>query len=312
MEHKQTLSVTWRYLLKLRPVVSSNLVYTVGLNSAWSIWYDPWFQGIPLFEKVGERAIYDSGLPLNATLSEVLLDTNWDWPPHVWQLREIDSACTNIPIKQRDSIGWRREGGSFSHKSAWDSLRPAAPMVPWAKVVWFSGAIPKHSFCLWLTFRKAHLTLDKLQAFGVVQQSLCPFGCGLQETIDHLFFACAFTKLVWSKVMELNNCPPLSDWNWDSTATWALGHARGSHLRGWLRRAGLATAVYHCWRERNDRIFRQLASPPSHLIERIVFDVAKKAALHLKIQDTPSNRALGENWGIDECAFFNNAHQRDT
>ncbi|GAV92424.1 zf-RVT domain-containing protein, partial [Cephalotus follicularis] len=184
----------WKYLLKLRPVVSTNLVYTIGLNSAWSIWYDPWFQGTPLFEKVGDRAIYDSGLPRNATLAEVLLGTNWNWPPHVWQLRDIDSACSNIPIKQRDIIGWRREGGSFSHKSAWESLRSSAARVPWFKVVWFSGGIPKHSFCLWLTFCKAHLTLDKLHALGVVQQSRCPFGCGLQETIDHLFFACTFTK----------------------------------------------------------------------------------------------------------------------
>ncbi|GAV80397.1 zf-RVT domain-containing protein [Cephalotus follicularis] len=186
MEHKQTLSVTWKYLLKLRPAVSANLVYTIGINSTWSIWYDPWYQGISLCERVGNSAIYDSSLPPNASLSEILLDTNWNWPSHVWQLREISSACTNIPITQRDSIGWRSAVGIFTHKSAWESLRLSAPTVPWAKVVWFKGAIPKHSFCLWITFRKAHLTLDKLQGFGVVQQSLCPFGCGQQQRLDHV------------------------------------------------------------------------------------------------------------------------------
>ncbi|GAV87813.1 hypothetical protein CFOL_v3_31239 [Cephalotus follicularis] len=87
IEHKQMLSVTWKCLLKLRPLVSTNLVYTIGHNSSWSIWYDPWFQGSPLFEWVGNRAIYDSGLPPNAPLSEILQDTNWNWPSHVWQLR---------------------------------------------------------------------------------------------------------------------------------------------------------------------------------------------------------------------------------
>ncbi|GAV92316.1 zf-RVT domain-containing protein, partial [Cephalotus follicularis] len=167
--------------------------------------------------------------------------------------------------RQRDSIGWRSAGGIFTHKSAWESLRLSASTVPWAKVVWFRGAIPKHSFCLWLTFRKAHLTLDKLHGFGVVQQGLCPFGCGQQETLDHLFFACPYTKSVWSKVLELNNCPPPIDWNWETMATWALGHAVGSHFHRWMRRVGLVVAVYHCWRERNNRIFRKMAAPSSHL-----------------------------------------------
>ncbi|GAV92460.1 zf-RVT domain-containing protein, partial [Cephalotus follicularis] len=194
-------------------------------------------------------------------------------------------------------------GGAFSFKAAWTSLRSSAPVVTWAKVVWFSGAIPKHSFCLWLTFRRAHLTRDKLQSLGILQQSMCPFDCGQQETIDHLFFECDYTKAVWSKVMELNNCPIPVAWNWDAVVTWALGHTIGRHFQRWMRRAGLATAVYHCWRERNNRIFRQEAVSTNQLLARIIFDVAKKAALHLCIQDTPSNRALVENWEIGEAIF---------
>ncbi|GAV87454.1 LOW QUALITY PROTEIN: zf-RVT domain-containing protein, partial [Cephalotus follicularis] len=191
-----TLSlVTWKRLLGLRPLVSANLVYTIGHNSSWSLWYDPWFQDTPLFPRLGDRAIYDSGMPHDPSLSEVLHDTNWNWPTHVWQLRDIIHSCTNIPIGQRDSIGWRSAGGAFSFKLAWESFRLSAPTVP-AKVVWYSEAIRKHSFCFWLTFRKVHLTLDKLHGFGVVQQIICPFGCGQQETLDHLFFYCAYTKTV--------------------------------------------------------------------------------------------------------------------
>ncbi|GAV92353.1 hypothetical protein CFOL_v3_35732, partial [Cephalotus follicularis] len=125
------------------------------------------------------------------------------------------------------------------------------------------------------------------------------------ETLDHLFFACAYTQTVWGKVMELNNCLALVDWNWDTTATWVLGHTVGSRFHRWMRRDGLGAAVYHCWRERNNRIFRQMAAPTSHLLARIIFDVAKKATLHLSIQDTP-NRALVENWEIEETIFCHN------
>ncbi|GAV80386.1 LOW QUALITY PROTEIN: zf-RVT domain-containing protein, partial [Cephalotus follicularis] len=196
IEPQQTLSVTWKCLLRLlRPLLSTNLVYTIGRNSSWSLWHDPWFQSIPLRDRIGDRAFYDLGLPLDAALSEVQQDTFWNWMTHVWQLRDISCACSNIHFGQRDSIGWHSVGGAFSYKSA-ESLRVSTPVVTWAKVVWYRGAIQKHSFCLWLTFRKAHLTRDKLHAFSVVQQSLCPFGCGQQETIDHLFFACAYTKTV--------------------------------------------------------------------------------------------------------------------
>ncbi|GAV70135.1 zf-RVT domain-containing protein, partial [Cephalotus follicularis] len=118
--------------------------------------------------------------------------------------------------------------------------------------VWFRGAIPKHSFCLWLTFHKAHRALDKLLAYGLVQQSLCPFGCGQQEPINHLFFDCAVTRNIWSKVLECNNCPFPSTWNWDNMADWALSHTTGNLFYMWIRRAGLSAAVYHCWKERNN------------------------------------------------------------
>ncbi|GAV70658.1 LOW QUALITY PROTEIN: zf-RVT domain-containing protein, partial [Cephalotus follicularis] len=166
IEPKQALSVIWKRLLSLRALVSANLVYTIGRNSSWSIWYDPWFQNNPLFAMLGDIAIYDSRLQ-DTSLSEVLQDSTWNWPTHV---------C------------------------------------------------------------------------------LCPFGCGQQETLDHLFFDCAYTKSVWSKVMELNNCPPLVCWKWDTMATWTLGHSFGSHFHRWMRRAGLSTAIYHYWRERNNRI----------------------------------------------------------
>ncbi|GAV71577.1 zf-RVT domain-containing protein, partial [Cephalotus follicularis] len=166
VDPQQSLSVTWKSLLRLRTLFATNLVYTIGHNSSWSLWHDPWFQSIPLRDRLGNRAIYDSGLSTDATISRVQHGSLWNWPLHV----------------------------------------------------------------------------------------MCPFGCGQQETIDHLFFECGYTKTVWSKVMELNNCPPPVAWNWDNTVTWALGHATGRRFQRWMRKAGIAAAVYHCWRERNNRI----------------------------------------------------------
>ncbi|GAV58246.1 zf-RVT domain-containing protein, partial [Cephalotus follicularis] len=161
IEWKQSLSVTWKYILKLRTPVSANLVYSIGHNSTWSLWHDPWFQNCPLFARVGNRAIYNSGLPRNATLSEVIQDSR----------------------------------------------------------------------------------------LGLVQSSLCPFGCGQQESIDHLFFQCPFTKSIWRKVLHFNNCTFPAAWNWENIVTWALDHSIGNRFHLWMRRVGLVASVYHCWRE---------------------------------------------------------------
>ncbi|GAV66550.1 zf-RVT domain-containing protein, partial [Cephalotus follicularis] len=216
IEWKQSLSVTWKHILKLHTPVSANLVYSIGCNSTWSLWHDPWFQNCPLFVRVGNRAIYNSGLPRDTTLSEVIQGARWNWP---------------------------------------------------------------------------------------VQSSLCPFGCGQQESIDHLFFQCPFTKSIWRKVLHLNNCPFPAAWNWENIVIWALDHSIGNHFHLWMRRAGLAASVYHCWRERNNIIFRQYEASTSVLLARITSDVARKVAMCMSIIDTPTNRSIVDNWEIEESIF---------
>ncbi|GAV89880.1 zf-RVT domain-containing protein, partial [Cephalotus follicularis] len=146
---------------------------------------------------------------------------------------------------------------------------------------------------------------DKLSRFGVVQSNLCLFGCGHCETVDHLVFDCAFTKAIWCKVLKLNNYLPPVSWNWENAAEWAVEHTVGKHFRFWMRRAGLAVTVYHCWREINNRIFRLSAATLERILSRIMTDVSEKAALCLDISNTPVKRSIVDNWAIDESIFRN-------
>lgn len=42
-------------------------------------------------------------------------------------------------------------------------FRNSYPTVSWKDLVWFSNAIPKHSFILWLAIRNRLLTQDRVQ-----------------------------------------------------------------------------------------------------------------------------------------------------
>ncbi|GAV78051.1 zf-RVT domain-containing protein [Cephalotus follicularis] len=124
----------------------------------------------------GNRVIYDSGLPSNATVNTVINGGRWDWPYRSWELIEINSLCANINIRAGpDKIHWIETSKTYSCKSAWDKFRTHSPHVPWHGIVWFSNNIPKHGFCLWTTGHRAHKTLDRLKRYGVVRSSRCVF-----------------------------------------------------------------------------------------------------------------------------------------
>jgi hypothetical protein len=80
-------------------------------------------------------------------------------------------------------------------------LREIHPVVNWWKLVWFPLAIPRHSFMLWLTFRDALVTKQKMCCWGYAEKSLCLSCYGRQESREHLFFRCSFSGRIWSSIM---------------------------------------------------------------------------------------------------------------
>jgi hypothetical protein len=51
--------------------------------------------------------------------------------------------------------------------------------------VWHSVAIPRHSFVLWLVFKGALVTREKMCRCGYMGDCLCLFGWGCIENSEH-------------------------------------------------------------------------------------------------------------------------------
>ncbi|GAV85966.1 LOW QUALITY PROTEIN: zf-RVT domain-containing protein, partial [Cephalotus follicularis] len=186
-------SWSWRNVLKLREGLARNLVYYIGDGSATCLWWDPWINSKDLITMYGAWVPFDADIPVHAKVSTVIVNKQWAWPLNSWELREIDTLIRQKSIEQGlDIIHWLSKGKTFSYKATWQVVH-IHPKVAWADIVWFSDCIPKHSFCLWLTFHNAYRTTDKLRTYGVVAANHYMFGCGGLESIDHLFFACKFT-----------------------------------------------------------------------------------------------------------------------
>ncbi|KAL7243272.1 hypothetical protein ACSBR1_015639 [Camellia fascicularis] len=66
--------------------------------------------------------------------------------------------------------------------------------VPWSKLLWGPPFIPRVSFIVWLAIHERLNTRDRLQAFGLVPHSNCPFCNDHEESHSHLFFRCAYSS----------------------------------------------------------------------------------------------------------------------
>ncbi|GAV69149.1 zf-RVT domain-containing protein [Cephalotus follicularis] len=141
--------------------------------------------------------IQDSGIPSNAKVSTVISAGQWDSPVTSWDLIDICYVSSRIPhVTSSDKIHWLKKGGNFTINDAWRTISPQSTKVEWSKVVWFPRCTLKHSFYVWLVFSNGHRTLDKLFRWGVVTNNKCGFGCGQDESLNHLFFECPYTARI--------------------------------------------------------------------------------------------------------------------
>jgi hypothetical protein len=119
-----------------------------------------------------------------------------------------------VKIPQDCSWGWRKLL-KLRH------LRVKQIEVNWWKLVWFTNAIPKHSFIGWLTIRNRLVTKDRLLQWGLGVDPMCLFCRQNLEDRDHLFFKCPFTNRIWKNIMGLCLVSDASD-DWHLLVDWGI------------------------------------------------------------------------------------------
>lgn len=119
----------------------------------------------------------------------------------------------------------------------------------WSKVIWFAQGIPRFSFITWLAVKNRLSTGDRMRSWEMIQ---CCTLCGeINETRDHLFFACPYSFTVWHSMA--NRIPEAhTDPDWQLTLDHLQGMRTGT-LNNVLLKLLFQATVYHIWRERNAR-----------------------------------------------------------
>jgi hypothetical protein len=169
-----TCSWSWKKILKLRRDAKDFLTFRVADGSNIFLWFDSWHPAECLFDWYGYRIVYDAGSAIGPKLSSIIRNGEWYWPSaRSDNLIEIQRRLPKVAIGREDLPVWKASKWVYSYAETWDQLRVKLPIVDWHKVVWFSLAIPKHAFILWLALRDALVTKENMCSWGFNVSSVC-------------------------------------------------------------------------------------------------------------------------------------------
>ena len=109
---------------------------------------------------------------------------------------------------------------------------------------------------MWFLHRKVLLTKDNLARRNWIGCKKCVF-CDREESIEHLFFECNFSKMIWRVIQfTFNIKPPTTVSNMFST--WLDGIDKITKAR---IRIGMCAILWAIWNCRNDIVFNKQQIP---------------------------------------------------
>lgn len=206
-------SWVWRKLCKLREVARPFVICEVGSGITASFWQDNWTGHGPLIHLTGLTGPQLVGLSITSVVRDAIRNDDW-WiassrsrNPVILLLKSLLPPVGNLVDCEHDDsylwkVGDRVPSSKFSTADTWRALQPFSVSVSWHKAVWFTNQVPKHAFISWVTAWNRLHTRDRLRSWGLLVHAECVLCNLVDETRDHLFFACRFSSRIWTFFMR--------------------------------------------------------------------------------------------------------------
>lgn len=245
-------------LLKLRGEVFTWIKLRVGDGTDCRFWTDNWSPFGSLQTYLLRNSTSRLGIPATATLSEINEDGNWLLPPaRSEELLNLQVYLTELTLTAgKDRYEWVLEDKpltKFVTGDVYTKLKGETQTLPWTKLVWIKGGVPKHSFLTWLFALDRCPTRDRLLRWGLQTDSNCLLCNMADESRDHLYFLCPFAWSLWTLVAQ--RCRLVSDRRWDHCLTQLQSLSGNKYVRR-VTLLGWQSTVYWIWSERNNRLHR--------------------------------------------------------
>ena len=123
---------------------------------------------------------------------------SWAWK----KLLKLRSLAQRFIIKQDGREMWKFHGNKYSAAAVWREIRPKKEKVAWHRLIWSPFVMPKHAIIAWMAILNRLPTKDRLKSWGLVMEEECPLCKHEQETRNHLFFECSYSKTIWKMILQ--------------------------------------------------------------------------------------------------------------
>ncbi|GKB31892.1 RNA-directed DNA polymerase, eukaryota, reverse transcriptase zinc-binding domain protein [Tanacetum coccineum] len=236
----------WKCLLEIRDKIAHNFQFKIRDGSNILMWYDRWHDDGLLINKVTNRDLYNARIPKMIGINSMMVNGEWNWPDE-WNRNEFEVINIRPPmiiLGKKDIVKWRcgNKFLPFHPRLVLEYLSTNNNRVDWYDIVWFKQCIPKHSFCLWLVMKKRLATQDRIMAWSNQKDLLCPLCNTTQDSHDHLFFLCKYSKKVWMEVAKNLNLRKI-EFVWEVIVQTLIGMKNGNNIWSVVRRLSLAAVV---------------------------------------------------------------------
>ncbi|GKA75895.1 RNA-directed DNA polymerase, eukaryota, reverse transcriptase zinc-binding domain protein [Tanacetum coccineum] len=167
----------WKNLLTIRDLIINHVLYRIGNGEDTFMWYDNWSGLGPLINNISHRIMYNARLQKESNVADMIADGSWingsEW------VNSVGLSTIHVPmIKQgeKDKIMWLDNSGNptkFTMCKVYDDLR--------------------------CHFQERLLTQDRIKMWGSYDMMVCGLCMMDEESHNHLFFQCEYSKAIWKK-----------------------------------------------------------------------------------------------------------------
>ncbi|XP_058782282.1 uncharacterized protein LOC131656637 [Vicia villosa] len=262
----------------------NKLAREVGNGKETLLWVDPWLEGKSLkglypdlFRKAGNKndkvgdlsTSQNGGLFWNGSW-EVSLDTE-----EARKEEELKDKIQSFSLRDNVRDRWKWFKNDYSVKEAYCAIMKEITNVriedrelaaAWSKLVPL-----KVSTLVWRIWQNRIPSRDNLVSIGILvaSQNSCPYGCGSEENVSHIFFECLLAWIAWSEVLRWLDFISVS---------------HNSAVQNFVQFAGLSSGgrviierfcviwfacIWVIWKRRNEKIFRNSENSSSVCLEDI-------------------------------------------
>ncbi|KAL9680174.1 hypothetical protein QQ045_018052 [Rhodiola kirilowii] len=131
---------------------------------------------------------------------EVGVNSNNSWVlRRLAQCKDIGLRCVHITD---NTARWKGHGDGFEVKDIYNTIIEHKEVVDWHNLVWNDFNAPRDSMNAWLVVNNKLLTRDRMSNWGYRGDKSCVLCESADESRDHLYFECSFTRDVWERVMR--------------------------------------------------------------------------------------------------------------